>query len=468
MRSHSGLAILAAASLLASCAYYNGLYNAKDIAHRAEKMERQGRTLDAQGLWDQVAVRAETVVVRHPRSKWTAEARYLQGKALERTGHCDRAVGPLQLVVQGAHDERLADDAALALSTCQVKLGDLEGAGFAVERLIHSPDPVRRAEAGWRAGIAYRRIGRTTEAITLLRGSGHRRARGELAAALADAGRIPEARALADSLLAERDTTVPWAAVVAGFGAHEPDAASDLLDTLLAALPPGPDSAAAWLSADAVRLLRVDRPRAVARFEDAYAASPARAVGVNARIMALRLRLATTDDPALLDTVPALLGDVEPSAGDAAARATDFALAATQVRGRLDSLDLTSPQGDLRGFFLGEVLRDSLSAPRLATQLWRRVLAARPDSPYAPKILLAMASTGAIPADSLTHLLSERYAASPYVLVLHGTDDPGYRALEDSLAHYSALTRAPARVPQRAPARGVRPPTAPTPAAPVQ
>ena len=209
MRSRSGLAILAAASLLASCAYYNGLYNAKDIAHRAEKMERQGRTLDAQGLWDQVAVRAETVVVRHPRSKWTAEARYLQGKALERTGHCDRAVGPLQLVIQGAHDERLADDAALALSTCQVKLGDLEGAGVAVERLINSPDPVRRAEAGWRAGIAYRRIGRTTEAITLLRGSGHRRARGELAAALADAGRIPEARALADSLLAERDTTVP-------------------------------------------------------------------------------------------------------------------------------------------------------------------------------------------------------------------------------------------------------------------
>lgn len=468
MSSRPALAIFAAASLLASCAYYNGLYNAKDIAHRAEKLERQGRTGDAQGLWDQVAVRAETVVVRHPHSKWTAEARYLQGKALERTGHCDRAVAPLELVVQGARDQRLAEDAALQLSTCQVKLGDLEGAGFAVERLINSPDPVRRAEAGWRAGIAYRRVGRTTEAITLLRGSGHPRARGELAAALADAGRIPEARALADSLLAERDTTVPWAAVVAGLGAHVPKAASDLLDTLLATLPPGPDSAAAWLSADAVRLLPVDRPRALARFEDAYAASPARAVGVNARIRGLRLRLTATEDLSLLDTVPALLGDIEPSAGDAAARAADFALAATRMRGRLDSLDLTSPQGDLRGFFIGEVLRDSLAAPRLAAQLWRRVLAARPDSPYAPKILLAMASTGAIPTDSLTRLLDARYAASPYVVVLHGADDPGYRVLEDSLARYAAPAHAPVRTPQRPPVRGARPTTSPTPAAPVQ
>jgi len=459
--------LLVGAALLTGCAYYNGLYNAKDIARRAEKLERQGRTGDAQAFWDQVAVRAETVVVRHPHSKWTAEARFLQGKALERTGHCDRAVEPLQRVVQEAKDPNLADDAALQLSTCQVKLGDLEGAGFAVERLVNSPDPVRRAEAGWRAGIAYRRVGRTDEAIRLLRGSGHPRARGELAAALADAGRLPEARALADSLLAERDTTVPWAAVVAGVGAHEPAAASDLLDTLLVILPPGPDSAAAWLTADAVRLLPVDRPRALARFERAFAAAPARPVGVNARIAGLRLRLTTTDDLSLLDTVPALLGDIEPSAADAAVRAEDLARAATRVHARIDSLDLSAPQADLRGFFLGEVLRDSLAAPRLAAEIWRRVLAAHPESPYAPKILLAIANTGTFPADSLTRLLNERYAASPYVLVLHGADDPGYRALEDSLVRYAFLTRN-SRTPQRPPARGTRPPAAPTPAAPVQ
>ena len=70
---------LAALALLASCAYYNGLYNAKDLARRAEKAERQGKTLEAQDLWGQVAVKAETVLVRHPHSKWTEEARFLHG-----------------------------------------------------------------------------------------------------------------------------------------------------------------------------------------------------------------------------------------------------------------------------------------------------------------------------------------------------------------------------------------------------
>ena len=138
------------------------------------------------------------------------------------------------------------------------------------------------------------------------------------------------------------------------------------------------------------------------------------------------------------------------------------------MRHRIDSLDLTAPQGDLRGFFLGEVLRDSLAAPRLAAQLWRRVLMTRSDSPYAPKILLAIAATGTLPADSVTRLLDARYAASPYVLVLHGADDPGFRVLEDSLARYSALERAPPRAPQRPPARGARRAPSPTPAAPVQ
>jgi tetratricopeptide (TPR) repeat protein len=460
--------LLAATTLLASCDYYNGLYNTKDLAHQAEKLERQGRTGDARGYWDQVAVRAESVVVRHPHSKWTAEARYYQGKALARTDHCDRAVTPLALVAGGDRDARLADEAALLLSSCRVKLGDLEGAGVAVERLIASPDKARRAEAGWRTGITYRRTGRTAEAIDLLRRSGHPRARGELAAALADAGQIKEARALADSLLAERDTTVPWGALIAAVGAREPLEASTLLDTLLAQIPPGADSAGVWLSADAARLLPLDRARALGRYETAFAAASARPVGVNARITALRLRLSTTDDFSLLDTIPALLTDMEPSAGDAVVRASRFSAVASQMDQRLDSLDLTAPQGDLRGFFLGEVLRDSLAAPRLAAQLWQRVLASWPESPFAPKIILALAATGAAPVDSLTRLLDARYATSPYVLVLHGADDPGFRILEDSLARYALSIRTRGRTPARAPVRGVRPATSPTPAAPVQ
>ncbi|MBW8772835.1 MAG: hypothetical protein JF590_06045, partial [Gemmatimonadetes bacterium] len=89
-------------------------------------------------------------------------------------------------------------------------------------------------------------------------------------------------------------------------------------------------------------------------------------------------------------------------------------------------------------------------------------------SPYAPKLLLAIARAADFPADSLARLLNERYATNPYVLVLRGADDPGYRALEDSLYRFASLDRIPPRAPPRSPGRGVRPVVSPTPAAPVQ
>ncbi|MEO6067480.1 MAG: hypothetical protein ABJB33_03255 [Gemmatimonadota bacterium] len=470
IRPRALLPLLASAGFVAACAYYNGLYNANDLAHRAEKAERDGRTLDAQSLWGQVAVRAETVVARHPHSKWTDEARLLQGKALERTGDCTAAIGPLQRVMRESGDPHLVDEAAFRLSSCQLKLGDLEAAGYTVERFLQSPDPARRNEAAWRAGIAYRRTGRAEEAVTVLRASRHRQARGELAAALADAGRDAEAIALADSLLAERDTTAPWGAVLSGIGQHDAAAASALLARVLTRLSPLQDTAAAWLTADARRLLPSDEARALAQLEAAYSAAPARAVGLYARIIGLRHRLAMADDPAFLDSIPLILGDIEPSAGDAMIQGRQLAEAAQSARQRLDSLVVTAPQGDIKGFLLGEALRDSLRAPRLAALVWRRVLAERPESPYAPKMLLAIAATGATPDDSITTLLDGRYAGSPYVLALHGHDDPAYRALEDSLVRFARSARTPARTPTiRPPARGARPtPTSPTPATPVQ
>lgn len=440
----------------ASCAYYNGLYNANDLAHRAEKAEREGRTFDAQNLWGQVAVKAETVLARHPHSKWTEEARYLVGKARERQGDCAGALAPLEIVVRGRDPVR-ADDAALRLSKCKAALGDVEGAGFAVERLLQSPDPARRAEAGWRAGAAYRRAGRSEEAVRTLQASTHPRARGELAVALADAGRVPEAVALADSLIAASDTTVPWSDLLEAVGRRDTLSGSTLLDRLLPAIRPLPDSAAAWLSADAERLLPLDPPRALARFETAYTAAAARPAGVDARIRALEYRLAHAETPALLDTIPVLLGEVEPSAGMARTRARQLVASAASARTRLDSLDPLAPEADIRGLLLGEALRDSLHAPRLAAEVWRRVLAARPDSPYAPKLLIALAASDPAGADSIGRLLEERYAASPYVLAVHGQDDAGYRVLEDSLARFSARARAPARPP----ARGRRPTPAP-------
>lgn len=439
------LLLLVGAVTLASCAYYNGLYNAEDLARRADHAAREGREFEARSFWAQSAVKAESVLVHHPHSRWTEEARWLRGKALERSGDCRSAIAPLQRTLDEARDARRADDAALRLATCQATLGDFDAAGLAAERLIGSPDSTIRAEATWRTGTTYRRNGRTAEAITLLRRSGHPRARGELAAALADAGQGDAAIALADSLLAERDTLAPWGAIFAAVARQDPVRASDLLDRSVAALTPSVDSTQAWLLADGARWLARDSVRARARLRQTYLAGRQRTAGVEALLLLLHQRLAVAVDAAILDSVASDLAEVPPTAGAATFAAQDLAMHARWVRSGLDSIAPPLPQGDLRGFLLAEAARDTLKAPRLAAAIWRRVIQDRPTSPYAPKALLALAAVGAASTDSVLAILDARYPTSPYLHAFRGEEDRGFRSLEDSLFRYGLRLPGPTR-----------------------
>src|SRR5215204_1617598 len=81
--------------LLGGCVYYNGMYNANRLARSARQAERDGRTLEASSLWGQVATKAESVVVRHPTSKYAEQASLLQGIALAKLGQCAQALAPL-------------------------------------------------------------------------------------------------------------------------------------------------------------------------------------------------------------------------------------------------------------------------------------------------------------------------------------------------------------------------------------
>ncbi len=442
--------------LLGACAYYNGLYNAERLVKSAERAERDGRTGEASNYWGEAAVKAETVLVRHPKSKWVDRARFIDGKALLRGGNCNSAVEPLRRVATEAKDAALADEAAVLWSECLVQLGNPEAAGFAIERLVGSPDPRLRSEASWRAGVAYRRTGRADEAVALLKGSEHPQARGELVVALADAGRISEALALADTLLAAGDTVAPWGAIVAAIGREDVIDASAMLDRLATLLHPTPDTAAVWLTADALRWIPIDTGRAVARWGDAYAVAPSREAGVDALLAILRFRLAYTTDPAFLDTVASATQDIEPGAGAARTRALAFAEVATSARRRLDSLDLAVPQGDMRGFLLAEALRDSLHARLIAGGVWERIVAERP---YAVKALFALAALRPAQHDSLLAVIATRYPADPYLIAANGGDAPAYRVLEDSLARFARSTRAPARPPTR-PGRATTPASA--------
>jgi len=70
------------------CAYYNGLYNANRLADEARKAEREGRRSEAQSLWAQVAVKAESVATRYPDSRYRDDALLMQGHALKEIGEC--------------------------------------------------------------------------------------------------------------------------------------------------------------------------------------------------------------------------------------------------------------------------------------------------------------------------------------------------------------------------------------------
>src|SRR3954452_7261185 len=100
--------------LLGGCVYYNGMYNANRLARSAKKAEREGRTFDATNLWGQVATKAESVVVRHPTSKYAEEAAVLRGVALARLGQCDQALGALSRLTLSAKPSGLTEDALLA------------------------------------------------------------------------------------------------------------------------------------------------------------------------------------------------------------------------------------------------------------------------------------------------------------------------------------------------------------------
>jgi hypothetical protein len=223
------IAVLAGAMLLSGCVYYNGMYNANRLAKSARKAERDGRRFEATSLWGQVITRADSLVERHPRSKYADEARVLRGLALARLGHCPDAVGPLGNLSLIHRADDLVEEAALALGQCQLEMGDAALADLAFIRVSESADPVRRREARFQRARALRMAGRYEEALALMRENPDPRGRNDLLLALAGTGHPDEAFALADSLLAMHDTTLVWDSVVVTLARQDPRMASGLV-----------------------------------------------------------------------------------------------------------------------------------------------------------------------------------------------------------------------------------------------
>jgi len=430
---HAGLA----ASLLGGCVYYNGMYNANRLANSARKAEREGRTFEANNLWGQVATKAESVVVRHPKSKYAEEAAILKGLALARLGQCEQALGPLGRVTLATVATDLTEEAWLATGRCQVSLGNISAADAAFAQVTESKNSWRRREARLQRALTLRHAGRYKEALTALEGIREPRAVAERLLSLAGGGRVPEAMALADSLVARGDTIQPWDSLLVSLGKQDPSAASSLVDRVRRLPSRSADTQARWLLEDGLRLIGPDTARARSRFREAVEIGGSGGAAGWASLQLVRLDLRGVSQPRGLSP---LIQSLRGKAGRHPIVESELTRLGNTAAGILTataSVMPGSPQGDLRLFLAAEAARDSLLAPRLADGLFQRILREWPESPYAPKAALAAQQVNPEWADSARALLEARYFESPYLALIRGDEGSAYRQLEDSLGAFA-------------------------------
>ena len=437
MRTTRALSAVLMAALLGGCVYYNGMYNTKRLAGSARRAERDGRTFEATNLWGQVVTRAESLVARHPDSKYVDEALVLKGIALARLNQCEAAVGPLGRVSLLPPKAEVTEEAALALGRCQLRLGAPGVAEIMFARAAESKDPVRRREALLLRGRALRMTGRHQEAVAALEGSSDPRASDERLLALAGAGQREAALALADSMMATRDTATPWDTMVVAVGREDPATASAMVDRL-ERRPGTPATVRARLFLeDGLRMASVDSGRAEARLRQAAGVDSAGDAGERAKLRLIRMALSRTTSVADLPAIATELDQRIQRKGAPASEAGQLRASVGSILAASDSGAAGAAQADLRLFLAGETARDSLAAPALAASLFRTIVEVMPDSPYAPKAILAGRTLDPVWGESAAPLLETQYAASPYVAYLQGYEPYGYRELEDSLQSFA-------------------------------
>ncbi len=447
--------LLLACLSLGGCVYYNGVYNARRLTREAERAERDGRPFEAQGLYGQVATKAESVLARHPRSKWVDDARFLRGTALAHTRNCAGARPELEAVAFGSPDPELVRRSLDVLADCYTELGQWDHAAGALARLRDGAEPEVARRAAQRLVTVLRSHARYAEALAVLEGEpGLVATAGDRAVILAGVGRSDEALALVDTVLAgPAPADAPWDSIVAVIGRFDPPAAGALTDRLAVRDSLPADLRARLLMADAERWRDGDSARARLRWEQAAVVAPSRPAQASARmaLAARRLAEATTLDELRpqVDTLRAIaqLGGL--AGVDADQRRT----ALERLLARVDSArpdTAASPAGDVVLFTAAESLRDSVGAARAAAGLLALLVDRHPASPFAAKAILARAALEPARAESLLAEARVRYPGSPYLLALLGEPTDSFHVLEDSLRRGALAAPRPAgRTPPR-------------------
>ena len=418
MRTARRLAVVLASWLAGSgCVYYNGIYNAQAAARLADARLRRDDDGEATTRFQQSAAIAESVLVRHPKSKWRGRALYIAARSGAMAAQCDRAMPRLRELLAGtalATGER--DRARLGLASCEVRGGRSADARPRLDSMFQSADQeLARQSRLWAARAALSMGDR--DAVPAYLGN-------------LDAG-VLQWELISASLSAREFTRVESLLMQrARQGDYREDVTRALRELLMVARVDAAERIVAQYDAARVR----DESRARMHFAlgdmhgRANRDSLARRHLFAARALAQRdtvtaheanARLALLD-LAHVSTVREL--DLLVARQDSVVWRTSFA---RLVSDRVLLFRLLAARTDAEGaalFLAAEIARDSLRAPRLAQSLFLRVARELPTSPLVPQAWYAASLLEADSASLWQRRILVDYSGSSVAARLRGED----------------------------------------------
>ena len=415
--------------LFAGCAYFNGIYNAREEEDRADHLMRRGDEAAARGAYLIAAAKAETVLVRYRKSRWRPAALLLAGRGAALGGDCGNGLRRLdEFLALPGRDARDLALAQVAYGVCEVQLGRLAEGRSRLDALANHEDrEVARAAALWAARAAIR-LGDPDAALASLGRVDAAAAQWEFAVASLDAG----AWVRAESLLALRAVRGDFRdEVIRGIEQLWAAGETEAVERLVRQYDRGGSVNAR------VRLHLHAGELALGSGRDSLAQrhlAAARRLAVDPTLRgesAARLMVARMADADSLGDIERVFRESRTTAG------------ATVLYRRFEDnlllVHMLRLRNDVTGagrFLAAEVVRDSLRAPRAAHRMFMEFAtdSALGNAMVAPTALLAAAALRPDSAAAYHARIRERHPNTPAALTLAGQDpaaSPQWRVLDE-------------------------------------
>ncbi len=437
--------------LLSGCAYYNSMYYANRYTREAERAQRSGRAAEARERWRQAAIHAESLLARHPDSKWADDAMLVRGRAFVGLRSWSEAVVALDQAVRAAPNAEQRRTALLYQGEANFGLRRLPQALEALDEAVALRNAAHRSRARLARGRVLLAMGRPADALRDLLASRERAAGAERTRAALALGDMRLAAAYADTMARAEDefVEVEWTAILDTLARVGLDAeVTRLVDRLEARDDAGRGARARLLLAEGDRRLAAgDDSAATGRFRAVQRLVPDSVEARAAWLRLTRLELAAVTGSADLERIRQRL-EIIAALGGEPSRGALLLGAAIDLA---DTLATAAGPADAFAFLRAELLRDSVGARRMAAEAFAAMAEEYPASPWAPKALVAAITSGHPSSDSLRTVLAARYADSPYAAAAAGRagDLDRYAVLEDSLTAALALAPGVRAVPAR-------------------